>query len=139
MDPKKDCLCAKVRKASRGLTGFYDRFLAPAGLRVTQYSLLRNIQRLDRATASKLAGRLLMDKTTLTRNLRLLEAKGLISIRADEDRRVKVINLTERGRVWLDRAAPCWEAAQARAAERLGQSRLDRLFEDLTAAEDLAE
>lgn len=132
MGVKKDCVCGNIRKASRAMTQIYNEFLSPSGLRVTQYSLLRHIERLEKATVTKLVQRMLMDKTTLTRNLRLLSDMGLVSIMPGEDRRVREITLTDSGREALDRGRPYWEEAQARVVSRLGKKRIDRLMGDLS-------
>jgi DNA-binding MarR family transcriptional regulator len=127
-----DCVCGNIRKVSRALTQIYIRFLGPSGLRVTQYSLLINIERLEKATVTKLVQRMLMDKTTLTRNLRLLSEKGLVSIKPGKDRRVREITLTGSGKEALEQARPRWEETQAWAVRRLGKKRVDRLIGDLS-------
>jgi DNA-binding MarR family transcriptional regulator len=114
------------------MTQIYNEFLGPSGLRVTQYSLLSNIERLEKATVTDLVQRMVMDKTTLTRNLRLLSDKGLVSIKPGEDRRVREITLTDSGREALVRSRPHWEEAQAQVASRLGKKRMDRLMGDLS-------
>ncbi len=131
MDIKKDCVCANTRKVSRAMTHIYNHFLGPSGLRVTQYSLLNNVRRLEKATVTKLVERMLMDKTTLTRNLRLLSEKGLVSIKPGKDRRVREIALTESGKEALDRSRPHWEEAQSYVVKRLGKRRMDQLINDL--------
>ena len=131
MDERKDCVCANIRKASRAMTHIYNQFLRPSGLPVTQYSLLINIKRLEKATVTRLVERMLMDKTTLTRNVRLLSEKGLVRIEPGKDRRVREIILTESGKEALERARPHWEEVQARVVSRLGKKRMDRLIDDL--------
>jgi len=74
-----------------------------------------------------------MDRTTLARDLRPLERQGLVSIESGEDRRERKVNLTTRGMQVMSRALPLWEKAQAQVAKGLGQERLQRLLGDLTA------
>ncbi len=131
MSLETHCMCALVRKVSRSLTSLYDQMLAPSGLRVTQYSLLVNIRRQGTATPSKLSRILLMDKTTLTRNLTLLEKNGLIFIRPGRDGRVKEIGLSEKGTMALDRARPLWENVQSYVGDRMGVSGAEELMERL--------
>ena len=138
MDIQTTCLCAKLRKASRVITGIYDGFLAETGVKITQYSLLNNVKRLQNATAAQLSQALLMDKTTLSRNLRLLVKRGYLAETPGEDRRVKELTLTEQGAKALANARPAWLKAQKLLRESLGGSRMDRLFEDLSALEELA-
>jgi DNA-binding MarR family transcriptional regulator len=75
-----------------------------------------------------------MDRTTLTRNLKLLAAAGLIVIREGDDARVREVTLTAAGSARLAAAQPYWERAQRRMAEALGPARLARLLGDLSAA-----
>jgi len=128
MDLTRDCVCAGVRRASRVLTAVYDRFLRPSGLKVTHFSLLMNIGRLERPTMTRLSRRMLMDKTTLTRNLRLLEKMGLVRLEAGPDRRTKLIALTPLGRESIDRARPLWAEAQNYMEAQLGPECLGGLM-----------
>ncbi len=133
MDVQTECVCAKLRKATRLVTNIYDEYLVSTGLKATQYGLLRNIQLMEQPSANKLATVMQIDKTTLARNLKVLERRELIRQREGEDRRVKVISLTEHGAGILRAAGRKWQEAQKEVATRLGQERLDRLFEDLSA------
>lgn len=67
-----------------------------------------------------LADQLIMDRTTLTRELRLLEKQGLVGIAVGQDRRARTVSLTSQGQAVLARALPLWSAAQSRVEERLG-------------------
>lgn len=134
----KGCVCAQVRKASRALTQIYNRELEPTGLLVTQYSLLVNIERLGQANISELVARLLLEQSTLTRNLAVLEKKGYVQSQPGEDRRVKHFSLTAGGREAIRQARPCWEKAQARIAAQLDRPEVERLFGDLQCLIDLA-
>ncbi|MGD0475158.1 MAG: MarR family transcriptional regulator [Candidatus Velthaea sp.] len=106
------CACAIVRRAAREVTHLYDAALAPTGLRITQYSLLANLDRHGAIAMSDLADVLGMDRTTLTRNLAPLERDGLLSLRPAGRGRTKLVNLTDRGRRDLRAAFPYWEQAQ---------------------------
>ena len=132
MDITRDCVCARVRKASRAMTAIYDRFLSPADLRVTQFSLLNNIKRLEQATITELSERMLMDKTTLARNVRLLEKKGLIRTKTGKDRRFKEISVTRKGANSLAMARPLWVQAQKYVVTNMGKNRMDQLIADLS-------
>jgi DNA-binding MarR family transcriptional regulator len=128
------CACFNVRKAARAATQLYDDLLRPSGLRVTQFSLLTVVRLLGSATIGGLAEAAVMDRTTLTRNLKILAAAGLIVIREGDDARVREVTLTAAGRARLAAAQPYWERAQRRMAEALGPARLARLLGDLSAA-----
>src|ERR1700731_1560421 len=94
----EDCNCLAVRQAARHVTQFYDEFLAPAGLRTTQFSILAKLRRLGPMTINTLARDLVMDRTTLGRNILPLEREGLIAIvTGNSDRRSKELHLTEAG------------------------------------------
>lgn len=108
------CACFNIRKAARAVTSVYDKALRPLGIRSTQLTLLMALASAGTATITRLADRLVMDRTTLARDLKPLEAQGLVVIAAGQDRRVRVVELTEAGRATLDSALPLWHAVQQR-------------------------
>src|SRR5262249_35561792 len=88
------CNCFAVRSAARHVTQLYDQFLAPIGLRVTQFSILAILKRLGPLTINALAKQLVMDRTTLGRNILPLERDGLIRVSASVgDGRAKEVYL----------------------------------------------
>jgi DNA-binding MarR family transcriptional regulator len=111
----QDCNCLAVRQAARHVTQFYDHVLAPSGVRATQFAILAKIKWRGSMTINALAAELVMDRTTLGRNILPLERDGLIAIRqSDDDRRNKEMHLTEAGSERLRRALKLWTAAQTR-------------------------
>jgi DNA-binding MarR family transcriptional regulator len=126
------CACYKVRKAARAVTQLYDEVLRPIGLRATQLSLLMATRVLAPVTLVKLAQTAVMDRTTLTRNLQILEKRGLITITPGEDRREREVNLTAAGREALAKSIPLWEEAQNRVKQGLGEERMHNLLGDLS-------
>src|SRR5262249_29748024 len=93
--PSPVCNCLAVRQAARHVTQFYDRLLAPSGLRTTQYSILATLRRQDPMTINGLAVKMVMDRTTLGRNLLPLERDGLVRIeQGARDQRSKLIQIT---------------------------------------------
>jgi DNA-binding MarR family transcriptional regulator len=109
-----ECNCLAFRKAARHVTKFYDQFLAPAGLRTTQFSILAKLRRRGPLTINALAEDLVMDRTTLGRNILPLEREGLIAVvRGRADRRSKELHLTDAGAARLRAAAKGWARAQA--------------------------
>ncbi len=127
------CTCFNLRKAARAITQFYDEAMRETGLRVTQLSLLTVVMARQPMTVTRLARASVTDRTTLTRNLQLLEKQGLIRLEAGIDRRERTVTLTDRGREALAGAYPKWKEAQAKVAQRVGQERLQRLLSDLSA------
>src|SRR3954451_15379859 len=115
------CTCFAVRRAARHLSQTYDRFLAPSGLRTTQFSLLRVLHRTGPRSIQALAAELGMDRTTLGRNLRPLERDGLVAIGVDPtDRRGRALSITPAGMGKLGDAQALWEQAQARFLQTYG-------------------
>ncbi len=102
-------------------------------------SLLVVASRLPRPTIMNMAERLSMDRTTLTRNLRPLEAKGLVRIEEGEDRREKLVRLTEAGHAALNDMLKRWERVQRQVVEKLGVERVNRLLADLAEVRRIAE
>lgn len=118
---RSPCTCLRLRKAARRVSQIYDRHLEPYGLTITQYGLLSHLKTLDGIGVSALADLLVMDPTTLSRNLRPLEREGYVAISRDpKDRRNRQLHLTEMGRETQKRAYPGWAAAQAQIDETLG-------------------
>jgi DNA-binding MarR family transcriptional regulator len=133
------CTCNKVRRAARVLSRLYDEALAPAGLRVTQFSLLRAAQRLGEVCISELAAATGHERSTLTRTLRVLQQEGLVRLVGGDDQRTRRVALTERGRAAIERALPYWDGAQARIGRELGADRRSALFALLDDVERLAD
>jgi DNA-binding MarR family transcriptional regulator len=116
-----DCACFNLRKAARAITQVYDAALEPSGVRVTQLSVLVALALTDAAPLSRLADKLGMDRTTLTRNLRPLQRRGWVRIqRGASDRRERSLSLTRSGRAVLEQAMPLWENVQNKVLQRLG-------------------
>jgi DNA-binding MarR family transcriptional regulator len=120
----EDCNCFVVRSAARHVTQLYDQFLAPVGLHVTQFSILAKLKRLGPMTINALAKEMVMDRTTLGRNVLPLERDGLIKIEASAtDGRAKQLHLTKAGEKRLLAGREAWERAQARFDSRFGAKR----------------
>jgi len=137
LNQTRRCLCGNLRATSRTLTQLYDEALKPAGLRTTQFTLLVNIARSGPVAVGQLAETLLMDQTTLTRNLRPLERQGWVARSIGADQRTRLLVLTAPGNEVLGKAYPFWEQVQAQVAERLGQERLKAFLKELVALNTL--
>jgi DNA-binding MarR family transcriptional regulator len=135
------CNCLALRQAARHVSQFYDQFLAEAGLRTSQFSILAKLRRLGPLSINALAKEMVMDRTTLGRAMLPLERDGLIAIvRGRADRRSKELQLTEAGLVRLREAAKGWARAQAQFETVFGSPRASELRALLHAvsASDLA-
>lgn len=126
------CACYNLRRAARATTRLYDDFLRPSGLRSTQYAVLMAARLRGPVTLTKLADVTVTERTTLTRNLTILEKKGFILIEPGKDRRERQVTITEQGREALMAAVPLWEAAQAHIEQGLGGDRMASLLDDLS-------
>jgi DNA-binding MarR family transcriptional regulator len=134
---EEPCVCSQLRRTARLVSLFYDDALAPAGISVTQYALLARIGRVDGLSRTALAAQLGMDRTTLTRNLALLERGGLVANKRGEDRREKLLYLTASGRKQAAIASPRWYEAQEQMLKHLGKKRWHELQELLSWSEQV--
>ncbi|WP_194789433.1 MarR family winged helix-turn-helix transcriptional regulator [Pseudomonas sp. UFMG81] len=122
-----ECICTHLRRAARGVSRHYDEALAGFGINVAQFSLLRSVQRLDRPSITSLAEAMGLERSTLGRNLRVLEAEGLVLLADGDDQRNRLVLLSDEGRARLDAAYPAWELAQRQLVEQLGEGQRDQL------------
>jgi DNA-binding MarR family transcriptional regulator len=135
----RGCNCLALRQAARHVTQFYDQVLAPSGIRATQYSILARLERNGPMTINALAAALVMDRTTLGRNVLPLQRDGLIAVRPGaSDRRSKDLHLTDRGLTRFRAAQKAWVQAQAQFEGAFGVKRakaLRTLLDDVTLSE----
>ena len=120
----EDCNCLAVRQAARHITQFYDQLLAPSGLRTTQFSILAKLRRLSPMTINALAAEMVMDRTTLGRNILPLERDGLIAVeQGSRDRRIKELRVTEAGEARFWAGMKGWVQAQRELEKAFGAKR----------------
>jgi DNA-binding MarR family transcriptional regulator len=112
MEMGKTCVCFNLRKATRNVTRFYDKALKSVNLRVTQLSLLAGVRVLGPVMVTRLAKIMALERTTLSRNLKILEKKGFIEISPGTDFRVRSVGITDQGLEVLAGAYPLWRKAQ---------------------------
>ena len=133
------CNALAIRQAARHVSQFYDQCLAPTGLRGTQFSVLAKLKRAGPMTINALARELVMDRTTLGRNILPLEREGLVEIAPGRtDRRSKELRLTDAGDVRLSAAIVRWSEAQARFETAFGVDRaaeLRRLMHEVSGSD----
>ncbi|HET6158116.1 MAG TPA: MarR family transcriptional regulator [Dongiaceae bacterium] len=127
------CLCLHLQRAARVVARIFDDAFRPLGITQGQFSLLMSLNRPEPPTMGSVADLLAMDRTTLTANLKPLERRGLITVKADEhDRRSRRLVLTAQGRALLADGAPIWKRTHAALERRLKRG-ADALRADLTA------
>ena len=130
------CVCNKLRRSARIVSAIYDEALAPSGLTVAQFSLLRMLQRAGPCSLTALAAATGHDRTTLNRTLRPLEAAGFVDSQAGADGRARIVAVTNQARDAMRRGQPHWQTAQARLRDALGADH-ERLFALLDRVEHL--
>jgi len=137
MASEPPCICSTLRRATRAITATYDAALAPSGLRVTQFAVLRTLARLGPLPVTRLAAETALDRSTMGRNLDPLERRGLVRIEVGQaDQRERVANLTATGEAAVETALPYWRQAQARVAALVDPSAVRVLAEQLGALQD---
>jgi DNA-binding MarR family transcriptional regulator len=134
MEFEAPCACGTLRRATRAITAAYDAALAPSGLRITQFGILRNLARLGPLPVTRLAAEAALDRSTMGRNLNPLERRGLVRIEAGNiDRRERVAYLTAAGEAAIEAALPHWRKAQERIAALVQPSAIGELAHQLDA------
>ena len=132
----KACLCIDLRTAAQQLTQTYDEALAPSGISVTQLSQMAMIEKLNGPTLKILAAASQLERSTLGRNLIVLEKLGMVLTKPGEDARTKTIHLTRKGKNAFKKAVPLWHGVQKELLQRLGpdgREQLDNMLAALTA------
>jgi DNA-binding MarR family transcriptional regulator len=136
-----DCACATARQVARTLTRLYDSALRTVGIEAAQFALMMVLEIDGASSQVELGRRYLLEKTTVSRNLNLLERNGWIRSSVGSDKRTRQFQLTAKGRKLLAAAKPEWKKAQNRLRSRLPAGQWDemfRVFRTVTrAAQDL--
>lgn len=122
-----DCTCILLRTAARKVTALYDEALAPHGVTVAQYSLLRRIGRAGASSLTELARLADLDRSTVGRNVRLLGQLGLVSLDVGTDQREAEVRLTELGRARIEACKAPWQEVQQRVESKVGSDGLAAL------------
>ena len=122
-----DCLCLASRRAARAITRTFDKQLRPHGIRATQFTLLAVLALKGPQSIGELADFLGADRTTLTRNLALLEDHSLLKIQPGDDARSRIVAIVPRGRSILTKAFPAWRKTQSEITASIGNPLADSL------------
>lgn len=125
------CICFNLRRAARLVTQQYDKTFQRSGLKVNQFSILIACYDPDGILLTGLAKRLGMDRTTLTRNLAHLENLGVVSIKSGDDRRERIVRVTDKGADLLEKAYPLWQQAQREIVSQIGRGGFKELLSSL--------
>ena len=115
------CIAVRLRLLNRVVTNFYDEALRPLGLKVSQLNILIVTAKLGLARPAQVCEILQLDASTLSRNVKPLQAHGWLEVVPEEDARAQPFRLTHQGKRLIEKAVPAWEEAQRRATELLGE------------------
>lgn len=124
----RDCHCFNLRRAALAVTALYDRHVEAAGVTIQQFCVLRHVRDWGPVSVTELSERIGLDRTTLSRNLALLERRGLLTAQPSPGRQ-RLMVLTDDGKKTLRRALLCWRTAQKEIEDRLGTGQVERLEE----------
>jgi DNA-binding MarR family transcriptional regulator len=116
----RTCIAVRLRLLNRVVTNFYDDALRPLGLKVSQLNILIVTARLGLARPAQVCEILQLDASTLSRNVKPLQANGWLEVVPEADARSQPFRLTPQGRRLIEKAIPAWENAQQQASELLG-------------------
>ena|SRR5690349_2255594 len=125
------CTCGELRKAARAITLLYDNAFKSSGLLSTQFNVLQAIYNIDSMRISDLANKLGMDRTTLTRNLSVLEREGFIKISQGKDHRARIVTTTQKGRNSVTKTISLWNEVQRKVKDQMGESAWRELMQNL--------
>lgn len=125
------CTCGELRKAARAITLLYDNAFKSSGLLSTQLGVLDIICNTEAIRISDLAEKQGMDRTTLTRNLSVLEKQGYIKIRAGNDQRTRIVTATHKGHNAVAKAIPLWNDVQHKVRLEMGEKSWQDLMQNL--------
>lgn len=136
-----DCYCTQLRRVSSNFTKIYDDALRSQGLKITQFSMLRGLARLGESTLTGLADELALERSTMSRGVKVLIDAGWVNYSAgQDDAREKILKLSDRGKKKLQAAMPSWTKAQAKIEAHLRGARqsagIKRLVEALEGLQD---
>ena len=134
----KTCVCFNLRRATRLVTQIYDQALRSTGLTGNQFSILIAAYDEGGRGMSGLARLLGTDRTTLTRNVAILERSGLLQVTPGEDKRERRVSVTEAGRIAVGNAMPFWERAQDRVVDVIGEQKWLNMLAGLRKLSDQA-
>jgi DNA-binding MarR family transcriptional regulator len=133
------CVCMNLRRATRAISNMYDLAIAASGLKITQFSLLRAVERNEPVAITALAEEMALDRTTLARNLAPLQRDGKVELTPGSDQRVTEVRLTRAGKKAIATALPLWKKTQGEVSRLLSDGRIEQLREIAGEVSEAAE
>jgi len=116
------CASFNFRRTARAVTNLYDEALQPAGIRSTQFTILVGVLKAQPVAIGKLGEILVIDRSTLTRSLRLLQKEGFLTVSKRGEKRQRFVSVTPKGEEALAKAIPVWREIQARFVNTIGDA-----------------
>jgi len=132
------CASFNFRRAARAMTALFDQALRGSGIRSTQFSILTAVAKAQPVSIGKVSETLVMDSTTLTRNLQLLRKQGLVTVSPRGSMRQRFVSLTAEGEKALARAVPLWREIQQKFINQIGVGAWNKLRSELEELSELA-
>lgn len=134
---KSSCYCISLCRAENALTAFYDKQLDSLGITIKQYCLLNNLNKLQEANTSELAQKVNLERSTITRNLKILISKGWIYDKAKPGQRAHKYSLTDEGIAIHKKASELWQLAQQQTEDIIGKEKLNDFLDTLYKLQNL--
>ncbi|MDB4238766.1 MarR family winged helix-turn-helix transcriptional regulator [Alphaproteobacteria bacterium] len=131
------CNCGILRQSSQKLTAIYDEALKSSGLRVTQFAVLKNIHKLGKTSITELDTYLEQDRSTIGRNIRILEKIKVVSINKSSDKREFEILITKYGIECLQLARKSWEEINIKISSKLGKEKQKQMIEIMNVIQSI--
>ena len=132
------CASFNFRRAARAMTALFDHALQGSGIRSTQFTILTAVAKAQPISVGKVSETLVMDATTLTRNLNLLRKQGLVTVSPRGSMRQRFVTLTDEGEKALARAVPLWREIQQKFVNQIGEDTWKKLRSELEDLSKLA-
>lgn len=127
-DMATDCLATRGRLIGRTVTGIYDDALRPVGVTAAQLNILAVVLGRDLISPGKVAQRLQIERSTMSRNVERMRRNGWLAVRPGDSARSQELRITESGRKIVVDAEPLWREAQDRAREILGAGGAEAIY-----------
>ena len=129
MQKNEFCICYSIRTSSTKITKIYDKALLESGLKITQYAIMKCIFILKNSNLNELSCSMGYNRSTLGRNIKILERKKLINLKKGNDKREIKITITKNGVQVLKLANKCWAKINKELTKKLGVNKKQMLTE----------
>lgn len=131
------CHCLNVRRAAHSITDYYNNILFPCNINLNQFSLLKNVKKMEPVNVSDLSVAMRLDRTTMVRNIKIMEEKGYVADISPDSARSRQLQLTDKGNSVLNESMILWNKAQDNIIEYLGEENINVLTDLLSKIENI--